>query len=596
MPLASGAEVGDYQIVEVIGYGGFSVTYLARDRVLERTVVLKEYAPRRWSDRDDELRVSPARNTDGEAFRAGLQAFVREARTLAAFRHPNIVQIHRILEANDTAYIVMAHEGGENFEALLARGEYRAEPVLRQLALTLLDALEYVHRAGVLHRDLKPTNILINADGEPKLFDFGAARQPPQPGVAEPRASLTAGYAPYEQYTGSGIEQGPWTDIYAFGATLHRALVGKAPPDARTRGHALRTGRPDPYAPLVDVAPVGYSREFLGAVDWALAFDAADRPRSCTQLRRRLRGSAPPAAPAAPPVTEPVTEHWAGVVDDGEAWPSTPATPATGSWSVEAEHTVPAPLHADRTVPAPTGPAVEGGAGASLPPHRGPPRSLRIALVATTVLALWLPGALHQPAPPPVVVSRAVEPAPQAEQPPPSPEEQAAAERRARIETLLLEAARHAAAGRLDGDPPPHALSRYREVLQLDPGNEPARSGIEAIVEHYAQTARESLGEDPAGALALAGRGLAIDPGHSALAGLRAQATSALEERRLAGAQQAREAARRDALAALAATAERQFAEGRLTAVELSTWQAVIEAGNQEAVETLRAASEANGK
>ena len=233
----------------------------------------------------------------------GSRELPQEARTLARFRHPSVVHVTRVFEAFSTAYMVMVFEQGQSFEGWLKRlGRLPTQEELDRIAGPILDALEMMHGESFLHRDIAPDNIIVRADGTPVLLDFGAARR----AVAEESRSLTgivkAGYSPPEQYATDGRLQGPWTDIYAFGATLYRAVTGKAPEESTLRAID------DRMLPAASVGEGKYRPGFLEAIDACLEVHHADRPQSVAQVRSMLlthpaRDIPPPAhVVAAPPI------------------------------------------------------------------------------------------------------------------------------------------------------------------------------------------------------------------------------------------------------------------------------------------------------
>lgn len=283
----------EYRIEQVLGAGGFGTTYLARDTHLDKLVAIKEYLPAELAHRAADGSVQ-ALNTAREAdYRWGLERFLQEARTLARFSHPHIVRVVRYFEANGTAYMVMDYERGEPLKNALIVNPRLPEAELRRLATALLDGLAAVHAAGFLHRDIKPDNIFIRADGTPLLIDFGAARQAVGGETRNLTAILTPGYAPLEQYSPDG-RQGPWTDLYALGGVFYRCVTGAHPPDAvtRMRGDSLRDG--------LGKAAGAYSPPLLRAIGWALEMDEKKRPQSVEAWRAALLAAAKPPAPAAP--------------------------------------------------------------------------------------------------------------------------------------------------------------------------------------------------------------------------------------------------------------------------------------------------------
>ncbi len=292
--LAKGYEFLGYRIESVLGHGGFGITYKATEIETGGRVAIKEYLPAGFATRDaEDSSVHPARPDDREDFDWGLERFGQEAQTLVSFHHPNIVAVHRFFEANNTAYLVMEYERGDSLAAILARDNTLPENEIREFLTPLLDGLSRVHKAGFMHRDIKPENIFIRTDGTPVLLDFGSARQAVGVRSHSLTSIVSSGYAPFEQYTAAG-NQGPWTDIYALGATLYRAVTGKKPPEATARmsKDALVTAR--------EAAAGKYGPELLGAIDAALTIDERDRPQDVAAFRAILDGRAP--TPAAHPV------------------------------------------------------------------------------------------------------------------------------------------------------------------------------------------------------------------------------------------------------------------------------------------------------
>ncbi|MGH2523465.1 MAG: serine/threonine-protein kinase, partial [Anaerolineales bacterium] len=239
-----------YVLERVLGQGGFGITYQARDSNLDKLVAIKEYLPVDTATRRADSTVSPRAQTQSERYSSGLDSFIREARTLARFNHPNIVRVHSVFQHNNTAYMVMEFEEGETLATLLERRLTLSERELLNVVLPMLDGLALVHAAGFIHRDIKPENILVRNDGSPVLLDFGSARA--AMGQSRTLTILVApGYAPYEQYYANGDSQGPWTDIYSLGATCYRAIAGEAPMDAITRSKGVLGSTREMLAPAV---------------------------------------------------------------------------------------------------------------------------------------------------------------------------------------------------------------------------------------------------------------------------------------------------------------------------------------------------------
>ena len=288
--LPQGHRLQEYELMRVLGFGGFGMTYLGFDHNLDKAVAIKEYLPSDIATRTADHSVAPQASEFRGDFQWGLERFLDEARTLARFDHRHIIKVHRFFEAHGTAYIVMEYAEGETLSAYLERKGTLSEAELKGILYPLLDGLEVVHGADFLHRDIKPGNIVLRAaDGSPVLLDFGAARQAIGVKSRSVTSIVTPGYAPIEQYSSRG-DQGPWTDIYALGGMCYRALTGQVPDDATDRM------RNDPLVPVSQRCAGRVSGAFLSAIDLALSVDEGDRPQSIAAWRAVLGASV--SAPA----------------------------------------------------------------------------------------------------------------------------------------------------------------------------------------------------------------------------------------------------------------------------------------------------------
>ena len=287
--LVPGQMIGRYEIVSVLGQGGFGITYRARDVQLGREVAIKEYLPSALAIRQDGATVLPRTTKMADDFGWGRERFVTEGRTLASLhRVPAIVQVFDYLETNGTAYIVMELLSGETLEERINKNGKLSREEVDRILWPLLDGLEQVHNAGFLHRDIKPANILLDAAGNPTLIDFGASRAAMAGRSVALTAIFTPGYAAAEQMTSA--KQGPWTDIYGLSATLYHAIVGRVPPSAFDR--MLN----DTYDTLARFNPKGFAQGVLAGIDAGLAVAARDRPQSIAGWRPILGMAEAPAA------------------------------------------------------------------------------------------------------------------------------------------------------------------------------------------------------------------------------------------------------------------------------------------------------------
>jgi len=287
--LPLGHRLHEFEMRDVIGVGGFGIVYRAFDHSLEREVAIKEYMPSSLAGRSGKQQVSLLSAAHAETFALGLSSFVNEAKLLARFDHPSLVKVHRFWEDHGTAYMVMPLYRGVTLRRLRQESDACPDGAwLTRLLEHLLGALDVLHREGVYHRDIAPDNVLVADDGPPVLLDFGAARRV----ISDRNQTLTAilkpSYAPLEQYAESvGMRQGPWTDFYALGATLHFTITGKAPMPATARAIS------DEQPRLAGSGQGGVPDLLLQVCDWMLAPRPQDRPQSVAELRAALAGQLP---------------------------------------------------------------------------------------------------------------------------------------------------------------------------------------------------------------------------------------------------------------------------------------------------------------
>jgi|JI6StandDraft_1071083.scaffolds.fasta_scaffold26171_3 serine/threonine protein kinase len=280
--LPGGFTLLEYRIERSLGVGGFGITYLARDINLDLPVAIKEYFPGDTVTRvaDHGVQVRGKQQEQLDHYQWGLERFLDEARALATFRHPNIVRVLRYFRANSTAYIVMEYESGEPLKRWVPQHTPLGEAALLRIVTPLLDGLDAVHQTGFLHRDIKPDNIYVRADGTPVLLDFGAARR--VTGKTDLTNIVSPGFAPFEQYHSRG-NQGPWTDIYSLGAVMYWMATGRKPMEAASRV------KEDAMLPATSLAdPTAFGAKLLNAIDQAMRPEESERPQSVAEFRVAL--------------------------------------------------------------------------------------------------------------------------------------------------------------------------------------------------------------------------------------------------------------------------------------------------------------------
>ena len=275
--LPMGTVLREWRIEEVLGVGGFGIVYKARGVYFNELVAIKEYFPSSISERDSEDTVVPINSDSEEVHALGLKKFVEEAKLLwnlsTPTRHPNIVSVRSLFEIHGTAYMVMDFEDGVSLSRMLKQGRRFNERSLWSILHPIAEGLERAHRVGVLHRDIKPPNILINEDNRPVLIDFGSARFDTAEATSTKVTFHTPPYAAIEQYVKT-YPQGPWTDIYALGVVMFECITGDKPPEVLERLHA-GLGKP-----LAEGKWPGYSKRFLSAVDAAMTVKPDERPQT----------------------------------------------------------------------------------------------------------------------------------------------------------------------------------------------------------------------------------------------------------------------------------------------------------------------------
>ena len=520
--LQVGYELLWYRVQDVLGQGTFGITYLCEDLNTGSLVAVKEYLPPQVARREADQCLQPLSDALADDYAQGLARFIAEAENLDRFRHPNIVRVVDIFEANNTAYLTMNYERGESLQSALARRGTLSEGELLKLLFPLLEGLETMHQKGFVHRDIKPSNLFVRANGTAVILDFGSARQLI---VSDPQTVtnlVSPGYAPIEQYSSSGDNQGPWTDIYGLGATLYRAATGVIPQSAIARAEAIVHGASDPFLRAVGNANGKYSTQFLRAVDQALEFKAGDRPQSIDAWRCAFDAYVPaedlPCLAQATAVDESPTDPTEPDTLPSELQLMTDAVAlaperqqnahppgvagALYQWrqqraAIEFLRAVPvilagigsiwllAPTPIDH---APTLASLTSSTSpSSKPPHTVRPSSLAALNVDPTVVEEPLHDEINAD-----LLQVLAKPGP-AKPRPAQPKNATKTEAGPSVATLLARAGNDVAAYRLTTPQDNNALAKYRQVLQVEPRNQAAIRGLRAIVAKYVDMAYRKI-------------------------------------------------------------------------------------------------------
>lgn len=298
-----------YLIGKVIGEGGFGITYLAWWLKLEIPVAIKEYFPSGLATRNTQSGSPSVIVTGGEKevhyYESGLRSFEQEARNLAKFlKLPGVVQVMGLFSENQTAYLVMEYVPGINMKDYIrSRGNRLNEKMVLRLMRPLMESLDKVHNAGIIHRDISPDNILITQNQEVTLIDFGAARMASNNDGKSMTILLKHGYAPVEQYQTNG-KQGPWTDIYALSATIYRMISGKVPQESVDR---LSQDNVKPLSMLAREENFQVSQNVSNVIQKGLSVRAEHRYHNMQEMIRDLYGDADDRTVDYPGYQEPVT-------------------------------------------------------------------------------------------------------------------------------------------------------------------------------------------------------------------------------------------------------------------------------------------------
>ncbi len=306
--LPVGTRLREYEVQDLVGEGACSIVYLAWDHALQRQVAVKEYMPASMVGRvQGSASVVVAVDRHLDAVRAGLKAFINEARLLARSDHPSLVKVYRFWEENGTGYMVMPYCAGPTLKAMLAElGHVPSESELRAWLKPILDAVAALHEGATWHQNIGPDSIVLTPVG-PVLLGFAAASHAIEAMRHTPAAALKAGFAAIEQYgSEAGTTRGPWTDLYALAAVIYAAITGNDPIPAADR---LAQDR---LRPLSVVAAGLYSPRFLAAIDAALAVQPRQRPANHAEFRALMGDIEAPEAVSLAPRPDLMQEPFAG--------------------------------------------------------------------------------------------------------------------------------------------------------------------------------------------------------------------------------------------------------------------------------------------
>lgn len=276
--LPEGTALGRYRIEAAIGGGGFSIVYKATDREKKEKVVIKEFMPMEKARRLEDQSLEYVSEDSGEVSpSSGIKRFFEEAGALSRFSHPSIVKVTDVFRANNTVYMVMHYHRGNDLRWYIKRHNGRlSEKFIRTVFPKLMEGLDAMHKTNMLHLDIKPANILIRPGGKPLLLDFGATKESLISNRSSGPHTLTMGFAPLEQHRHAHV--GPWSDIYALGATMYACIAGKSPPNA------LEREQKDKLKPTTKTFGRYYSKQILETIDWCLQLHQLQRPQSIQEL------------------------------------------------------------------------------------------------------------------------------------------------------------------------------------------------------------------------------------------------------------------------------------------------------------------------
>lgn len=285
-PLPIGTRVGSFELLSVLGLGQYGYGYRVWDTETKAEYVVKEYLPLEWARREGATAIVPQRPEDAEAFAQGRRAFLAEGQLLAQVRHESLIHVYGSWEENGSAYMAMDPVPGRDLRATMqARGRAPRESSLRVLLTELLGAVGALHRAGVEHRDIGLSSVVIGPDHRAVLMDLCTPRRLAIVRGVGGSAGPREGFAPPEMHdSGRALPRGPWTDLYALGAVMYCLMTGKPPPPAPQRAREAAAATRMWARPLRR----RYALEWLALVQWLLAPQPQDRPQDVDAVHAAL--------------------------------------------------------------------------------------------------------------------------------------------------------------------------------------------------------------------------------------------------------------------------------------------------------------------
>jgi serine/threonine protein kinase len=282
--LQPGTIIDQYVIERELAHGGFSSVYLARQREDQVQVAIKEYLPRKLAHRTWNNKVVANDEESLRLFRCGRNLFLDEAKVLANLKHPNIVEVVSFFSANSTVYIVMTYDYGIGLDKMIKQKKMKVTlAFLLTVFNALLDGVEKIHQHNFVHLDIKPANILIRPGYNPLLLDFGAVQDFPEVTKRQRSKVVSKGFSPVEQCHGQTQLIGPWTDLYAVGASIRSCMEAKAPVSSVERL------KKDTLTPAVKAFKRRFPETFLKAIDWAMTIEPEKRPQSVQEFRQAFQ-------------------------------------------------------------------------------------------------------------------------------------------------------------------------------------------------------------------------------------------------------------------------------------------------------------------